>query len=142
MRKGYIPWVVFGLFLLGLGLYTYRKYSDSDRNGGWNQREERLAEIQKQLATSSNEIKKYQGESQCTRDDECKVVGLGTPICDLYKNFIIYSKRDAQEAKLLEAIAQFNRQHQEMSKLSLSPGSCGMKPDAIRCVNRRCTPVR
>ncbi len=142
MIKGYLPWITLGAFLLLLSFFIYKKYSETDPTSDWNLRTQKMDELQKQLKAASEEVKKYQGTSECSRDDQCRVLGIGTPVCDLYKSFVIYSVVDAKEAELLQAIRVFNDVHRKMNDLGLTTGSCGVKPDRIRCVNRRCIPVR
>lgn len=123
-----------------IALYAWyaSKQKDYDPNN-WTEREQKLKKLDQEMKSISDEIKMYQGHSECVSDSQCRVVGIGEKVCDKYKDFIIYSTQDAQESVLLSKIDKFNEKANQFSKLNLSSNSCGKDPKNVVCIKNICT---
>lgn len=137
-----LPLYLAGLLVLviaGLVLY-YGVFSNWQSRGKeeWKAYESSIQSTDAELHTLSAKIDELHGDSKCTNTEQCRVVGLGAPACGLYKNFLIYSTLDTQEADLLKAVAAFNEKHKKFVDLSLSVGDCGNKPAPVECISRHC----
>ena len=122
----------------------YFKTSRRDKiqaDAAWQERESTMKDLNESLKRLANEVKAFQGKSKCRTDSECHVVGIGTRVCNEYKNYIIYSSRDTNEQILLNTISAFNETHKKTSALSLAAESCGVKPASVQCVQGHCVPI-
>ena len=108
----------------------------------WSQYNSARANLDTQLKQATAKIKHLQGQSFCSDDAQCRIIGLGTKSCGLYRDFLIYSVQDADESQLLPAVKAFNTLHEKMSDLSLNISRCGVAPAPIRCVRNLCSPVQ
>ena len=100
---------------------------------------EDLAKLESTLKNLADQITSVQGTSQCLNDSECKIVGLGAKTCGLYSDFLIYSTRDANEAKLIQYVNEFHLNHEKIIDQALSANHCGKKATLAYCVNHKCT---
>lgn len=132
-----------GLLLASIAAYplysAYVASTDQTSQAKWNQRAQSIDASDAQLKALSVRIQALHGDGQCDRDDQCHVAGLGTRTCGLFKDFLVYSTKDAQLPELLQVIEEFNRVHHALSDVILSANQCGNKPAATRCLNHRCS---
>lgn len=126
------------LAIAGLTTYALRN-SSSPPALDWRARDALLSELGSQLQELANEIKTVQGRSDCDTEEQCETLGLGTPICDDYKDYLVYSTKDANLARLIPLVRKFNEVHAKVSNLSTVAGQCGIKPDKAHCVGGHCT---
>jgi len=127
-----------------LGVTFYYGSIFDERPGiisAWRIREKSLGTLDTQLQGLAKQIQSTQGEGICKNDSQCRVVGLGAKVCNLYKDFLVYSIQDVHEERLLHFISEFNNLREKMVDMSFSVGQCGKKPASVRCVSKRCTPV-
>jgi hypothetical protein len=135
--------ILAAIALLALTVYYGARNWDSwDPEQSQEEREAAVGELTVKLKLLSKQIEIAHGGSTCKRDDQCRIVGLGSRACGEYKDYIIYSTKDADEARLLAVIERFNKAHGEMLKLSLAVADCGVKPAPIGCVRGRCAAIQ
>lgn len=136
-------YLVLVAIVVALGAYGFLKLiPDKQEHLAFEQSDASLSELQSQLRSLAKSIKSTQGHSDCDFEDQCQIVGLGTPVCDLYKDFLIYSTKDANLLRLLPLIKKFNETHRQLSNLSALAEGCGVKPAQVHCVGGRCTAGR
>lgn len=131
----FLTWVLCGLSTTGAVA------QDASTAEGWKEHDEKLVELEAELKTLAKQIQAVQGESKCVSNRECHILALGAPLCGYAKDYIIYSTQDADEGRLLERVAAFNRVHKRVLDLSFSTQRCGVKPSRVACVKRQCVPV-
>ncbi len=130
--------IVFAFIALYAWYISTHKVPDTNR---WPERDAKLSRLDDEMKSLSEEIKFYQGHSECTQDSQCRVVGIGAKVCDKYRDFIVYSTQDAQETILLEKISKFNEKANVYTELSMTSNSCGKSSSKIECIKNRCEPV-
>lgn len=127
---------------ISIGIYLYKANRGDYAQVTWEARDQTVGEIEASLKDLGQQIRKMAGGGMCEYDSHCKVVGLGTPTCGEYKNYLIYSTMDADPEVLLKLVNEFNTKRQTLDKLSLSVPSCGVAPEKALCVKKRCQIVR
>jgi hypothetical protein len=133
--------VVLALLTCVLGYGIYRRIKNPETIPTWEARDQQVERLSLQLKNFANEIKSHQGQSRCQSDDDCRVVGLGSRVCNGYKDFLIYSVRDANETILLQKVRAFNSTMSEMNNLSIKVPNCGESPAPIQCKSSQCVPM-
>lgn len=132
---------VLALAVVGAIVYLGRSSSwQSREKKEWEAHDKLVESTDQELHELSAKVEALKGESKCNANEDCRIHGLGAPVCGLYKNFLIYSTLDTKEADLLQAVENFNSHYKKMLDMSLSPGSCGIKPAAVRCLSGHCEP--
>lgn len=141
-EKSYLA--VASALMIGLAVLTvYYGFMRSDQSllsAQWEKRKARLESLDTRLRALADQIQAVQGESRCERDDQCRIRGIGAKVCGLYKDFIVYSLKDANEPKLLSLLSDFNRLHEKVVDLNLSANQCGENPSPIQCIAGTCEP--
>lgn len=125
--------------LAGSALFYAILHEPAEKTEG-RERNALLSKLSGKLKGLTQEIQTVQGQGTCDQDGQCRVVGLGTPVCGYYADYLIYSIQDADESQLLPLVAKFNETHKELLNLTLNASKCGIKPTTIRCVKDRCVP--
>ncbi len=129
------------ILITAITLIAYHRYQSGDQSKNfddWKSRDALISGIETELHMITGQMQAVQGESICKTDDQCKVVGIGSKVCGEYKDFIIYSTKDADEQKLLKLILEFNQVHEKLTSMSLSANQCGTKPAIAHCLNQHC----
>lgn len=101
----------------------------------------KLKELDQNLRKLSKEIQKVIGEKKCKSDLDCQVLELGQKVCDYHTHYEIYSIRGTNLKKLYELTEAFNRNDEELNKLSYKVKHCGTAPPGARCFKKSCVKV-
>ena len=128
------------LLTIGIGYGIYYRKQNAENTPSWNAHDQQVERLGLQLKNLANEIKSHQGQSRCKADDDCRVVGLGSRVCNGYQDFLIYSVTDADETILLQKVRAFNSTMSEINNLSINVPNCGESPAPIKCKNGQCVP--
>ncbi|MBN20415.1 MAG: hypothetical protein CL678_03930 [Bdellovibrionaceae bacterium] len=130
---------------LSLGLFVYyasKRRDLSREKKGWEKNRVLLEELDKEQTELAKLIRRYGGEGHCQSDIDCGVLGIGVKACCEYKDYFLYSIRDADLSKLRASVLQFNKNARKMINLSLKVPSCGNPPIDPVCKKGRCVVVR
>ncbi|MCM0604586.1 MAG: hypothetical protein KA715_00685 [Xanthomonadaceae bacterium] len=141
MSKKQTFWILGSLIVflaISIGIYNYRANRGDYAQVSWESRDQTVAEIDTSLKGLGIQIRKMAGSGMCEFDNHCKIVGLGSPTCGEYKNYLIYSTMDTDPTELLKLVGEFNQKRQHLDKLSLSVPSCGVAPEKALCIKKRC----
>lgn len=141
MTKKERAWVLggFAAFILSLvAFYLYQQATSTYKPVSWEERDQTVSALESKLHDLGLNIRKMAGSGTCEFDSHCKVVGLGSPTCGEYKNYLIYSTIDTDEVELLKLVKEFNSKRVNLDKLSLSVPSCGVAPEKALCIKKRC----
>lgn len=128
-----------GLVILGGVVYWSLPPAEIPGRSAWQAREERMGQLEANLKEITRQIKSVQGTGICDTDQQCRVVGLGAPVCGFTRDYLVYSTRDADESKLREYLEQFRQTHQSILDLALAASRCGIAPHPVFCRARRCS---
>jgi hypothetical protein len=109
-------------------------------NDGSKSDEQEMSRVEAQLHKLAKKIESSRGQGKCTKDSDCRIMGLGSKFCDLYKDFLVFSIQDASESEVRGFVEEFNRFHKVVSDRSLAVNRCGRKPASIRCEASQCRP--
>ncbi len=132
--------VLFTLGLSTLNASCFEKPVPAAPKLEWKDRDSAMKQIQQKLQGLADQIQSAQGKGACDSDLDCRTIGIGAKVCDLYKDFLIYSSKDADERKLLGLVSDFNSLHQKLVDMSLAANNCGIKPTQVYCdKSNRCT---
>lgn len=133
--------ILMAFLLVSLTAYFGFVNWDSGQSAeNWRKQGTTLTELNSRLKALSEQIQTAHGESICEVSGQCKLIGMGTRTCGDFKDYLIYSTKDADETRLRSLVTAFNETHEKISSLSLAVGTCGIKPAHVGCVNGRCVP--
>ena len=126
-----------GLIVL-MWAFGSKKGEESDAPKDWKERGVILGKLDAELTRLADGIQSAQGESRCESDGQCRIIGLGAKVCELYKDFLVYSIKGVNEPVLLGLVDDFNAAHLKRLNLGYSANQCGVQPPGVRCVGQRC----
>lgn len=136
------PLILAALLILSfVGIMIYSRFFSDHRaraKSEWAEYDATVGSLESKLRELAQKVESRQGKGSCQADSHCHIVGLGTPSCGLYKDFLVYSTEDTDEPALLDAVNEFNQIHQKKSDMGLNLSNCGQPPAEVHCVQMRC----
>ena len=129
------------VFIIGALLFSFAACDRQELKKEWANRDQRVKELDVGMSRLAQQIKKDVGPPECTKDSDCRLVGLGAKVCDKYRDFLVYSVAHTEEYKLLPLVNEFNKLAAEQYDLNLSVLTCGKPMAKVMCVDGGCVPV-